>query len=165
MPGGPSGDRGSAAAYWNDLGGNRLMEPSQTRTVHLTMRNELSEIGQLRDAVDRFAGELEIPPGSVIQLQVALDELVSNVIRYAWPPGGSHQFLVRVTLWPKAAKVEVIDDGVSFDPTRMPAARAPLQNEKRQIGGRGLTMMKTLVDRIDYARVDNRNHTTLNKHW
>ena len=154
---------GLGGGILNDLGGNRLME--QTRTVQLTMRNELSEIGQLRDAVDRFAGELEIPSGSVIQLQVALDELVSNVIRHAWPPGGTHQFVVRVTLWPKAAKVEVIDDGIFFDPRRAAAARQPPRNDKRQIGGRGLMMMETLVDSIDYARIGNRNHTTLNKHW
>jgi anti-sigma regulatory factor (Ser/Thr protein kinase) len=146
-----------------DLDGVRPMDPAQTRTIELTMRNELAEMAQLRDTVDRCAAELAMPAKALFQLQVALDELVSNVIRYAWPSGGSHQFLVRVTLGPCAAKVEVIDDGVSFDPRRS-APQAPSEG-KLSIGGRGITMLRTLVDGIDYARIDNRNHTTLHKHW
>jgi serine/threonine-protein kinase RsbW len=141
------------------------MDPAQTRTIQLTMRNELADMAQLRDAVDRCAAELAMPPKPLFQLQVALDELVSNVIRYAWPPGGAHQFQVRVTLSPKDAKIEVIDDGVSFDPRRSSPGGAPPPDGRLPIGGRGIMMLKSLVDGIDYARVGNHNHTTLHKHW
>lgn len=140
------------------------MERARTRTFELTLRNELADMAQLRDAVDRCAAELALPAKALFQLQVALDELVSNVIRYAWLPGGSHQFLVRVTLEPNTAKVEVVDDGVSFDPRSAPAAQPP-PGGKLSVGGRGIAMLRSLVDRIDYARIGNRNHTTLHKHW
>jgi serine/threonine-protein kinase RsbW len=141
------------------------MDAVETRTVELTLRNELSDVGPLRDAVDRCAAELAIPARSLFQLQVALDELVSNVIGYAWPQGGVHRFLVSVTLWPKAAKIDVIDDGVAFDPRPAASEAAPATERPHTIGGRGLGMLGQLVDRIDYARIDNRNHTTLHKNW
>jgi serine/threonine-protein kinase RsbW len=140
------------------------MNRVETRTVELILRNALSEVSQLRDAVDDCAAELAIPAWALFQLQVALDELVSNVIGHAWPTGGSHQFTVRVIVSPRQAKVEVIDDGVAFDP-RTAASAAQAAPEPRTIGGRGLRMLRQLVDRIDYARIDNRNYTTLHKHW
>jgi anti-sigma regulatory factor (Ser/Thr protein kinase) len=140
------------------------MDGADTRTIRLTVRNELSEIAQLRDALDRHAEELAMPPDSLAQLQVAVDELVSNVIRHAWPPGGSHELVVSMTLSARAARIEVIDDGVSFDPRRAPVP-VPRSGSKRTIGGRGLLMLPTLVDRIDYVRAGDRNHTTLHKHW
>src|SRR5947209_7475701 len=141
------------------------MNSLETRTVQLVIRNELSEIAQIRDAVDRVAGELSVPIRSLNQLQIALDEVVSNVIRHAWPSGGTHQFIVRVTLEPTAAKVEVVDDGMSFDPRRTSHPGETPTNQQPAIGGRGILMLKNLVDSIDYARVDGRNHTTLKKHW
>jgi anti-sigma regulatory factor (Ser/Thr protein kinase) len=141
------------------------MDAAETRTIRLTVRNELSEIGQLRDALDRHAEELAMPADSLAQLQVAVDELVSNVIRHAWPPGGSHRFVVSMTLSAGTARIDVIDDGVSFDPRRAPVPMPPGSASKRTIGGRGLMMLPTLVDRVDYVRVGNQNHTTLHKHW
>jgi len=146
-------------------GGDQLTNSSETRTVQLTIHNELSEIEQLRDAVDRLGGELNVPTRSLIQLQVALDEIVSNVIRHAWPSGGAHQFRVRVTLGPKTAEVEVIDDGKSFDPRRAPPPPDLPAGEKLPVGGRGLAMLSQLVDSIGYARVDGCNRTTLKKNW
>ena len=136
-----------------------------TRTVQLTIHNDLSEIEQLRDTVDRLAGEMKVPSRPLIQLQVALDELVSNVIRYAWPSGGSHQVFVRLTLGPTAAEVEVVDNGASFDPRETPDPPEAAAGQALPIGGRGISMLKKLVDSIDYARVDGCNHTTLKKHW
>jgi anti-sigma regulatory factor (Ser/Thr protein kinase) len=141
------------------------MNSLETRTVQLTIHNELSEVAQLRDAVDRLAEELKVPTRSLIQLQVALDEVVSNVIQYAWPSGGTHEFLVRVTLGPTAAKVEVVDDGMSFDPRQAPDPREAPEGRQPAVGGRGISMLKNLVDSIDYARVDGCNHTTLKKNW
>ena len=141
------------------------MNSLETRTVQLTIHNELSEVAQLRDAVDRLAEELKVPTRSLIQLQVALDEVVSNVIQYAWPSGGTHAFLVRVTLGPTAAKVEVVDDGMSFDPRQAPDPREAPEGRQPAVGGRGISMLKNLVDSIDYARVDGCNHTTLKKNW
>ena len=142
-----------------------LMNPLETRTVQLTIHNDLAEIEQLRDTVDRLAGELQVPPRPLIQLQVALDELVSNVIRYAWPAGGTHQLVVRLTLGPTAARIEVVDDGMSFDPRESHDPPQVAAGLPVPIGGRGISMLKNLVDSIDYVRVDGCNHITLNKRW
>jgi anti-sigma regulatory factor (Ser/Thr protein kinase) len=69
-----------------------------TRAVDLMIHNDLSEIAIVRDALDRLGSELAVPVRALMQLQVALDEIVSNVVKYSWPDGSKHEFLVRITV-------------------------------------------------------------------
>ncbi len=57
------------------------------RSVDLEIHNDLSEIAVVRDTLDRLGSELEVPSRALMQLQVALDEIVSNVVKYSWPDG------------------------------------------------------------------------------
>jgi serine/threonine-protein kinase RsbW len=61
-----------------------------THAVDLMIHNDLSEIAIVRDALDRLGSELAVPVRALMQLQVALDEIVSNVVKYSWPDGSKH---------------------------------------------------------------------------
>jgi two-component sensor histidine kinase len=67
-----------------------------------------------------------MPEKSLLQLQVALDEIVSNVIRYAWPEAGAHEIEIRTTVRDDGVEVEIIDDGRMFDPRNAPKRDKPL---------------------------------------
>jgi anti-sigma regulatory factor (Ser/Thr protein kinase) len=134
------------------------------RSVEIWMRNETSELTKVRDALDSLGDELRIPTGVLTPLQVALDEIASNVIKYSWSDGAGHEFLVRITADTETVTLEIIDDGVAFDPRSAPAP-APLPADRRpRLGGRGIHMIRQLVDDFAYRRVDGRNHTILTKH-
>ena len=83
-------------------------------TTDLTIRNDLAEISILRDAVDRVGAKSRIPLEALNDLQIVLDEIVSNVIKYAWPAGGAHEVRVRLTVDRAAIEVEIIDDGLAL---------------------------------------------------
>ena len=68
------------------------------RSVDLVIHNDLSEIAVVRDTLDRLGSEFAVPAPALMQLQVALDEIVSNVVKYSWPDGSKHKFLVRITV-------------------------------------------------------------------
>ena len=59
--------------------------------------------------------------------------------------------------------VEIIDDGRVFDPLDAPGTPPPPPGQRPRPGGVGIHMVKQLVDSIEYARIDGRNHTTLTK--
>jgi len=66
--------------------------------------------------VDRVGLEAGIPTRALIQLQVALDEILSNIIKYAWPEGGSHEFSVAIELRDGGVEITITDDGCPFNP-------------------------------------------------
>jgi serine/threonine-protein kinase RsbW len=134
-----------------------------TLAVDLVIRNDLSEIAIVRDALDRLGRDLEVPTRALMQLQVALDEIVSNVIKYSWPDGGKHEFNVRITASATSVSLDIFDDGQPFDPGQAPEPNAPLKGQRPRPGGIGIHMVRKLVDDLAYERIDGRNHTKLIK--
>ena len=131
------------------------------RSIDIPIRNEISQLATVRDALDRIGDELRIPTPALMQLQVAADEIVSNVIKYAWPDGVDAEFLVRITIRPRTVTLEIIDDGAAFDPRTAP--EPPPADQRPRPGGIGIHMIRKLVDDFAYQRIDGRNHTTLTK--
>jgi hypothetical protein len=62
---------------------------SELRPTELTIRKDRADLSVLRDTLDRVAAEHGISGKSLIELQVVLDEIISNTVKYAWPEGGT----------------------------------------------------------------------------
>jgi anti-sigma regulatory factor (Ser/Thr protein kinase) len=140
--------------------GRRLMH-----TVDIRLRNRMAEIGAARDALDGLATEFDMPMKPVMQLQVALDEVLSNVVKYSWPDELPHEFLVRITVHADGVDLDVFDDGQPFDPLAAPSP-PPLQPGQRPLpGGLGIHMIRKLLDDVKYERIDGCNHITLCKRF
>ena len=135
-----------------------------TSSVAVWLRNEASELAKVRDELDRLGRDHPIPERDLIDLQIALDEIVSNVIKYSWSDGTDHEFLVRITLRAAAIILQVVDDGPPFDPRSAPApTRRPKADRVSRPGGLGVDLVRKLVDGFDYRRIRGHNQTTLTK--
>ncbi len=132
------------------------------RSLDVRIHNDVSEIGVVRGALDDLGRELGIPDRTLLHLQVALDEVVSNVVKYSWDDGERHEFLVRITVGHDRVDLEIVDDGRQFDPLSVPAPAVPMHQRPRP-GGLGIHLVKNLVDRFTYERIGGRNHTMLSK--
>ena len=140
------------------------MPQSTARSVEIVIRNDLMELATLRDGLEQIGAELGVPGKPLMQLQVALDEIASNVINYGWPDGGNHELRVRITGQQDRIEVEIVDDGREFDPRQAPAPE-PQPAGRRQPGGLGIHLVKQLVDRLEYERVGGRNRTVMTKRY
>jgi anti-sigma regulatory factor (Ser/Thr protein kinase) len=134
-----------------------------TRSVDLRIHNDMADIGRVRDTLDDLGREYGIPAGPLMQLQVAIDEVVSNVVKYSWDDGARHEFLVRITVLLDRVDLEIFDDGRAFDPLQAPAPKAAPAGQRPRPGGLGIHMVKTLVDNFSYERIGSHNHTTISK--
>jgi serine/threonine-protein kinase RsbW len=136
---------------------------SLPQTTHIVIRNNVADLADVTTAMERVGAESRIPQNLLFQLQIVLDEMVSNVIKYAWPEGGLHEIEISITVRSDRIEVEIIDDGRMFDPRDAPQRDKPSPGKRLRPGGLGVQIAKQLVDRIDYARIGNRNRTTVTK--
>ncbi len=134
------------------------------RECEIVIRNERGEFPRIVDAVDRFAAEHRVPTDVLVDMQIALDEILSNIVSYGYEDGMQHAIRVRIRLIENALEATVEDDGVAFNPleSHMPDLSVPLS--ERPIGRIGLHFVKNLMHEIAYDRVGDRNRLVLKRH-
>ncbi len=136
---------------------------SAEATFHLL--NNTDEMARLDRAVEKFGEVQGWSEQMSYHIKLALEEVVMNVISYAYEDDGAHEFEVRVKSNSDRVVIDVVDDGQPFDPLQEaaePDVRATL--EARNIGGLGVFFVKTLMDDVEYRRENDRNRLTLTKH-
>jgi serine/threonine-protein kinase RsbW len=131
--------------------------------VELRIASRREDVVGIADALDRFAARHGVSTALIHDLQVALDEVLGNVILHGYKEDPRGEILVRFQRAPDAFAIEVEDGGVPFDPLQAPPAdlSAPLQ--QRRVGGLGVHFVKNLMDDVSYVRTDGRNRLRLVK--
>ena len=131
----------------------------------LTLRlvNRLSEINRLSTEIDRFAADRDLHAEAHFQLQLVLDELVSNVIKYAYGDGAEHEILVRLEADHGGWSAEIRDDGKAFDPLKAPAPKLNASIHERPVGGLGIHIVLSMMDSVTYRRENGLNIITVRK--
>lgn len=121
------------------------------------MANDPAELARVMDDVEARLEALNVSPKRQFAVRLTLDELLSNVIKYAYDDGAVHQIGLR--LEPGSPfRVTIEDDGQPFDPlTEAPPPVLDGPVEDRPIGGLGLHILKQMGLRMQYQRVNNRN--------
>jgi serine/threonine-protein kinase RsbW len=141
------------------------MSPSSVQIADIVIRNDVAELATLRSELESISAKFGVPEKSLIQLQIALDEIASNVIKYGWYDGGNHELCIRITGRRDRIEVEIVDDGRAFDPRQAPTPARALPGARRRPGGVGLHMVKQLVDNLEYERIGGRNRTLITKRY
>ena len=113
----------------------------------------------------RINEELEVlgcPEGTRAQIDVAIDEILSNIIRYAYPrEAGS--VTVRYDCADGMFSISFEDEGAQYNPLKKPDPDVSLPAEERKIGGLGVFLVKKTMDAVGYLRREDRNILTIRK--
>lgn len=129
----------------------------------IILGNRISELPALTAFIESCGEEWQLRPEVVFNLQLALEECVTNVIMYAYPPEEQHTLQVTAELQKPELIFTIEDSGVPFDPTQVAEADTSLSAEERPIGGLGIYLVRQLMDAIEYRRDGDRNLLTLRK--
>lgn len=129
----------------------------------IILGNRISELPTLTAFIESCGEEWQLRPEVVFNLQLALEECVTNVIMYAYPPEEQHTLQVTAELQKPELIFTIEDSGVPFDPTQVAEADTSLSAEERPIGGLGIYLVRQLMDAIEYRRDGDRNLLTLRK--
>ena len=128
----------------------------------ITLPNDIATISQLSEFVETVCEEKGLDMALTMNLNLALEEAVVNVMSYAYP---NSQGDVKVDIIIDDQKVVSIltDSGIPFDPTQKGDVDTTLPAEERPIGGLGIHLVKQIMDKVSYQYVGNQNILTLEK--
>ena len=135
-----------------------------TPSISVTLVNQLSEVARLSRLVEAFGEAEGLGPEAVFSLNLALDEVVTNIIRYAHDDDGrQHPIVVRLALEQDVLTAQVEDDGRAFNPLEVPAPDIGASIDERPIGGLGIHLVRSVMNSVEYRREDGRNVLTMKK--
>jgi serine/threonine-protein kinase RsbW len=132
-------------------------------TLSLHLRNDLSELATLSRNLEEFATSLGLSTRTLFQLNLVIDELVTNIINYAYRDDAEHWITVIVRFEEGSLVIRVEDDGIPFNPilSEVPDCSCPV--ERRVVGKLGIHLARQFADGLVYERCGNRNILTLTK--
>lgn len=125
--------------------------------LSLVLRNCRSELERMSEAVSTWCRDNAIPATAEFYVNLALDEIVSNVIRYGWKDDGGHYVHIRLSRLEDNLVVEVEDDAAPFNPLMVPEVDVNRPLEDRPVGGLGIHLVRNIMDGLEYRRVNGKN--------
>ncbi len=144
----------------------RYRKPRHEVSLHerLTLDNDLQQIPQLNQFITDIARQLKLDEETANGLKLATEEIVVNVMSYAYPPGTKGSITTEVEAETGQLRIAITDNGKPFDPTIAPEVDTTLSAEERPVGGLGIFLARQLMDALNYERIGGKNILTLIKH-
>ncbi|MBW2440175.1 MAG: ATP-binding protein [Deltaproteobacteria bacterium] len=132
-------------------------------TYSFELKSDLSELDRLCQNLETFGQQFGLSKKLIFEINLALDELFTNIISYGFQDDEEH--LVRITLTPENDQLCLCieDDGKPFNPIEFESPDVSCSVEKCKIGGLGIHIMKKLMDEICYERCEDKNVLNLKK--
>lgn len=139
--------------------------------AELTIRAETRETRHASAWLEAAAIGEGVPLDQLVRLDHCLDEALANVINHGVRDVDTPSILLRLVVRRGqgicTAELVIVDEGVEFDPSTLPATRTPRPTSLAEVnpGGLGLAMIRSFSDDLAYKRADGRNHLTIRVSW
>lgn len=118
----------------------------------INLPRDASSIRFARKIVGSTMSQLGIDPDCVYDVEVAVTEACTNVLKHA--QGARDDYEVELTVDPKRASIRIKDTGLGFDTSSLAdfhKAAPDLHLDLTEEGGRGIMLMRALVDELEFT--------------
>ena len=132
-----------------------------SETIVVELKNNLLEIDRFARIADDFERRHQLSAETSHNVKVASDEILTNIISYAYDDAKEHTIVVRLSLDEGKLTVEVEDDGRPFNPLNVLEPDTKQLLEERPIGGLGIHLVRKLIDELEYRRQNDKNILTM----
>jgi len=129
----------------------------------ITLMNRLAELERVAAVLAAFAQRERLATEVAFDLALAVDEVLTNVIRYAYAGAGERAITVRLVRDDAELTVEIEDDGRPFDPRTIAAPDVSSPAAERAVGGLGMHLVRAVMDRVEYRRDHDKNVLRMTK--
>jgi len=129
----------------------------------INIKSRTSGLEIMNQQLAKIVKEWEISDDVAFSMNLALEEITTNIINYGYKGKDDYDIVIRFTLEKHNLRIQIKDGAKAFNPldTEEPDLDKPL--EERQIGGLGIHLVKKFTDNFSYRRSNNKNIVTLTK--
>jgi len=130
--------------------------------INIILKNKF-ELSKMSESVNSFAKINSLDDEIKHDIKLALDEIITNIISYAFDDGSEHEISVKIHVDDKNISMEIKDDGKPFNPLEFPLPDITKPLEERDVGGLGVFFVTELMDKIKYTRKEKKNILIMTK--
>ena len=132
-------------------------------SITIRLPVDLKEIERLNRIVRQFGDLHEVPGRTLYAVNLALDEVVTNIVLHGFDDPTGQEVEARLVAREGVITAEVEDAGRAFNPLDAPAPDLTAPLDERALGGLGIHLVKSLMDRVEYRREGSKNVLTVRK--
>lgn len=129
----------------------------------LIIKNHVGELERVNKFIEEIGEELGLDMELQMNLNLVMEEMVSNVIFYAYPEGKTADIELVAKSNGKELTFMLSDQGKEFDPTAKEDADPDVNPMDREIGGMGIFIVKNIMNQVTYQRLEGKNLLTMKK--
>jgi len=129
----------------------------------LRIKNKISELERVAQFIEQIGEELQLDMELQMNLNLVMEEMVSNVIFYAYPRDEDSEIELLAKCDGKRLTFVISDQGKEFDPTAKEDADPDVNPAEREIGGMGIFIVKNIMNQVTYQRLEGKNLLTMTK--
>ena len=129
----------------------------------IRLKNKIGELERVNQFVEEIGEELGLDMELQMNLNLVMEEMVSNVIFYAYPEGTDAEIELKAESNGKELTFLLSDQGREFDPTDKDDADPNINPAEREIGGMGIYIVKNIMNKVTYQRLEGKNLLTMKK--
>ena len=118
---------------------------------------------RVAEFMESVCDELQLDMHVAMKLQVAMEEMVTNVIFYAYPEGTTADISLTAESDDHEVTFVLSDSGMPFDPTAKEDADTETNPMDREQGGMGILIVKNIMNEVSYQRLGETNQLTMKK--
>ncbi|MDD5067732.1 MAG: ATP-binding protein [bacterium] len=86
----------------------------------------------------------------IFKIQLAVDEIVTNIIKYGQHPSDSYPITVAIRMNKKDISLKIRDKGKAFNPLEYELPDIEKHKKEKKKGGLGIYLMRSVMDKIEY---------------
>jgi serine phosphatase RsbU (regulator of sigma subunit)/anti-sigma regulatory factor (Ser/Thr protein kinase) len=129
----------------------------------ITLTTDVKDVERLGVFIKSVCERISADAKTAARLRLGLEEIVVNVMSYAYPEGQDGYVDIEACSDGKELTLTVSDGGIEFDPTAVAAPDTDLAAEDRDQGGLGILLARSMMDYVGYERAGDKNVLTLKK--
>ena len=125
----------------------------------------MDQLDVLHREVESFGESMCMSPAALFELNLALDELVTNILTHGFANGQGTCIQVHLLCTDESIEVVIKDNGAAYNPKKAEKPDTKCELAKRCVGGLGIYLAKKFMDTIEYTHQDGWNVLVLRKHY
>lgn len=125
------------------------------------LSNRMTELDKLTRFIEESGEKLCLPQKCMFEINLALEEVFSNIVNYAFTDNKAHTVKVVINAHKSKLSLSVEDDGRPFNPLTAAPPLLATDLEDCSVGGIGIHLIRRLMDDVRYTRRSDRNELTL----